>query len=104
LRAVSYQLLLEVLNLVKAESESPDLILMDMNLPVLGGWGATRRIKASARTRAIPVIGLGAHAMSGDREKGLAAGCDEYEVKPVEFPRLLGKIESLLASPGRSTA
>lgn len=79
-----------------ALSEQPDLILMDMNLPVLDGWEATQRIKATAETASIPVIGLTAHAMSGDREKGIAAGCDDYDTKPVEFDRLLGKINALL--------
>lgn len=80
-----------------AQQSRPDLILMDMNLPVLDGWEATKQIKADARTCAIPVIGLTAHAMAGDREKGMAAGCDDYDTKPVEFPRLLGKIEALLS-------
>ena len=76
-----------------------DLILMDMSLPILDGWEATRRLKADPRTRAIPVIALTAHAMAGDREKALEAGCDDYDSKPVEFPRLLGKIQAFL-SPG----
>jgi sigma-B regulation protein RsbU (phosphoserine phosphatase) len=79
-----------------ARSESPDVILMDLNLPVLDGWAATRRIKDGEHTRRIPVIALTAHAMSGDRQKALSAGCDDYDTKPVEFPRLLGKIETLL--------
>ena len=74
-----------------------DLILMDMSLPVMDGWEATRRIKADPNARAVPVIALTAHAMAGDREKALAAGCDDYDSKPVEFPRLLGKIETWLA-------
>jgi len=82
--------------LEKAVSEVPELILMDMSLPEIDGWEATRRLKAAAATRAIPVIALTAHAMSEDRQKALAAGCDEYDSKPVEFRRLLRKIEALL--------
>ena len=79
-----------------ASSENPDIILLDMSLPVIDGWEAARRLKADEGTRDIPVIALTAHAMSGDREKTLEAGCDEYDTKPVEFKRLLGKIETLL--------
>jgi len=80
----------------KAAGELPALILMDMNIPLIDGWEATRQIKASAETAGIPIIALTAHAMSGDREKALAAGCDEYETKPVEFARLLEKIDGFL--------
>jgi CheY-like chemotaxis protein len=79
-----------------ARAGAPDLILMDMSLPVLDGWEATRLLKADAATRHIPVISLTAHAMAGDREKALEAGCDDYDTKPVEFARLLAKIQSLL--------
>ena len=79
-----------------AQSELPDLILMDMSLPILDGWQATRQIKALPETKAIPVIALTAHAMAGDRDKCIEAGCDEYDTKPVDLPRLLGKIEGLL--------
>lgn len=79
-----------------ARAEVPDLILMDMSLPGLDGWEATRQLKAAPGTRGIPVIALTAHAMAGDREKALEVGCDDYDTKPVEIPRLLGKIESLL--------
>jgi CheY-like chemotaxis protein len=82
-----------------AGSEAPDLVLMDMSLPVLDGWEATRRLKADPATRAIPVIALTAHAMSSDRERALEAGCDEYDTKPIELARLLGKIEALLGAP-----
>ena len=79
-----------------ALSEAPDLILMDMSLPVMDGWEATRRIKADERTRHIPTIALTAHAMEGDEQKAKAAGCDDYDVKPIELPRLLEKMERLL--------
>jgi two-component system cell cycle response regulator DivK len=78
-----------------AAAEQPDLILMDLSLPVLDGWEATRRIKAAPETRHIPVMALTAHAMAGDREKAMAAGCDDFDTKPVELPRLLGKIQTL---------
>ncbi len=79
-----------------AQSEAPDLILLDMSLPGLDGWEAARRLKAAAETHAIPIIGLTAHAMVGDREKAIEAGCDDYDTKPVEFQRLLEKIDALL--------
>jgi CheY-like chemotaxis protein len=78
-----------------ATSERPDLILMDLSLPVLDGWEATRRIKAAPETRNIPVIAITAHAMSGDREKALSAGCDDFDTKPIDLQRLLGKIKAL---------
>ena len=79
-----------------ASSAGPDLILMDLSLPVMDGWEATRRIKADATTQNIPVIALTAHAMAGDEQKALEAGCDDYDTKPVELNRLLGKIDKLL--------
>jgi CheY-like chemotaxis protein len=83
-----------------ADSEAPDLILMDMSLPVMSGWEATKRIKADAALRSIPVIALTAHAMAGDKETALQAGCDDYDTKPVELNRLLGKIGALLKKAG----
>jgi CheY-like chemotaxis protein len=85
-----------------ATSESPDVILMDMSLPVIDGWEATRRIKADAALNAIPVIALTAHAMAGDREQALGAGCDDYDTKPIELPRLLEKIVAQLARVGKT--
>jgi CheY-like chemotaxis protein len=84
-----------------ARSETPDLILMDMSLPVLDGWEATRQLKGAPETQAIPVIALTAHAMAGDREKAVEAGCSDYDTKPIELPRLLEKIEALLG--GKAT-
>ncbi len=80
-----------------AHSHAPDLILMDMSLPVLDGWEATRKLKAAPETAGIPVIALTAHAMATDREKALEAGCNDYDTKPIELPRLLGKIEAMLS-------
>ncbi|HKM74060.1 MAG TPA: response regulator [Stellaceae bacterium] len=88
-----------------ATAERPDLILMDLNLPEIDGWEATRRLKAAPATRDIPIIALTAHAMAGDREKALAIGCDEFETKPIDFDRLLPKIERLIdAREGRPAA
>ena len=84
----------------KTKSEKPELVLMDMNMPELDGWEATRQIKADAATQAVPVIAITAHAMQGDRERALAAGCSDYHTKPVEFPKLLGQIESILQNKG----
>jgi two-component system, cell cycle response regulator DivK len=79
-----------------AQTQRPDLILMDMSLPVLDGWAATRQLKAAAETKDIPVIALTAHAMAGDREKALEAGCDDFDTKPIDLPRLLEKMETQL--------
>jgi CheY-like chemotaxis protein len=84
-----------------ATSDRPDLILMDMSLPVIDGWEATRRIKATPELRNVPIIALTAHAMATDREKALEAGCDDYDTKPIELQRLLGKIQTLLAAAGQ---
>jgi CheY-like chemotaxis protein len=86
-----------------ARSEQPDLILMDMGLPVLNGWQATQRIKTKEETQHIPVIALTAYALTEDRERCFAVGCDEYETKPIEFPRLLTKIRGLLQNPSLYT-
>ena len=88
----------------KARAERPDIILLDMNLPVLDGWTAARLIKASVEAAGVPIIALTAHAMSGDREKTLAAGCDEYHPKPVDFSRLLTQIEELLRARDAPTS
>ncbi len=85
-----------------ARTESPDLILMDMSLPVLDGWEATRRLKGAPETQTIPIIALTAHAMVGDREKAVEAGCNDFDTKPIELPRLLEKIEALLG--GKASA
>jgi two-component system cell cycle response regulator DivK len=83
--------------ILMAESEAPDLILLDMSLPVIDGWEAARRLKASPATALVPIVALTAHAMSGDRERALAAGCDDYDTKPVDFLNLMAKVEALLA-------
>jgi CheY-like chemotaxis protein len=84
-----------------ARTERPDLVLMDLSLPVIDGWEATRRIKAGEETRHLPVIGLTAHAMASDREKALDAGCDDYDTKPIELERLLQKVEALIQGAGK---
>ncbi|MFP5411542.1 MAG: response regulator [Gammaproteobacteria bacterium] len=86
--------------IARARDSAPDLILMDLSLPVIDGWEATRRLKADEATRRIPVIALTAHAMAGDREQAMAAGCDDFDTKPVELPRLLEKIAALLGASG----
>ncbi len=85
--------------LTMAQSESPDLILMDMSLPGMNGWEATHRLKSMKETQSIPVLGLSAHAMKADRERALNAGCDDYDTKPVDIKRLLGKIQTLTGNP-----
>jgi len=89
--------------LAMAAAERPDLILMDLNLPEVDGWEAARRLKADPATRDIPIIALSAHAMAGDREKALATGCDDFDTKPVEFDRLLAKVEQALAAKDRGS-
>ena len=88
--------------LTMTKTEIPALVLMDMSLPGLDGWEATRQIKADPATRAIPVIALTAHAMAGDREKALAVGCDDFDIKPIDLDRLLGKIEALLGGKAKA--
>ncbi len=90
----------------QARSAQPDVILLDMNLPVLDGWSTARTLKASAETRAIPIIALTAHAMTGDRDKAIQAGCDDYHAKPIDFPKLLGQIGAALEArdPSRRSA
>ena len=83
--------------ILMAESEAPDLILLDMSLPVIDGWEAARRLKASPSTARVPIVALTAHAMAGDREKALAAGCDDYDTKPVDFLNLTAKIDKILS-------
>jgi len=88
--------------LAMTRTETPALVLMDMSLPGVDGWEATRQLKADPATRAIPVIALTAHAMAGDREKALAAGCDDFDIKPIDLDRLLGKIEALLGGKAKT--
>jgi len=88
--------------LALTRSDAPALVLMDMSLPGIDGWEATRQLKADPATRAIPVIALTAHAMAGDREKSLAAGCDDFDIKPIDLDRLLGKIEALLGGKAKT--
>ena len=88
--------------LALTRTEAPALVLMDMSLPGVDGWEATRQLKADPATRAIPVIALTAHAMAGDREKALAAGCDDFDIKPIDLDRLLGKIETLLGGKAQT--
>jgi two-component system cell cycle response regulator DivK len=88
--------------LALTKSETPALVLMDMSLPGIDGWEATRQLKADPATRAIPVIALTAHAMAGDREQALAAGCDDFDIKPIDLDRLLGKIEALLGGKAKA--
>ena len=88
--------------LALTRSDTPDLVLMDMSLPGIDGWEATRQLKADPATRAIPVIALTAHAMAGDREQALAAGCDDFDIKPIDLDRLLGKIEALLGGKAKA--
>jgi two-component system cell cycle response regulator DivK len=85
-----------------AASEQPDLVLMDMSLPALDGWEATRRLKGAPSTASIPIIALTAHVMNGDRDKALSAGCDDYDAKPIDFERLLGKMQALLKKQDKS--
>jgi CheY-like chemotaxis protein len=97
-----YQILIAVdgaMGIDVARAQMPDLILMDMSLPVVDGWEATRRIKADEHLKHIPIVALTAHAMANDRDKALEAGCDDYDTKPIELPRLLSKIEALLPPP-----
>ena len=88
--------------LALTKSQSPALVLMDMSLPGIDGWEATKQLKADPATRAIPVIALTAHAMAGDREQALAAGCDDFDIKPIDLDRLLGKIEALLGGKAKA--
>ena len=87
----------------RAMADPPDLILMDMSLPELDGWEATRRLRAEPRTAHVPVVALTAHAMAGDRERAIAAGCSDYDTKPIDFARLLAKIEALVGTPAASS-
>jgi two-component system, cell cycle response regulator DivK len=107
LRSRGYEVMIAVdgqQGVAMAQAERPNLILMDMSLPVIDGWEATRTLKAAAETRGIPVIALTAHAMSTDRDKAIEAGCDDYDTKPIELPRLLGKMEALIGNSNGSAS
>jgi CheY-like chemotaxis protein len=100
-----YEVLIAIdgeIGIAVAQAKRPDLILMDMSLPVVDGWEATRRLKADAKLNSIPIIALTAHAMASDRAKAIEAGCDDYDTKPIELPRLLAKIEALLSAPAET--
>ncbi len=102
LKRKGYELIIAVdgeQGVTMARSEAPDLILMDMSLPLLDGWAATRVLKARPETSSIPIVALTAHAMAGDQQKAMEAGCDDYDTKPIDLQRLLGKMEALLARP-----
>lgn len=106
LERMGYEVLIAVdgqMGIEVAREKAPDLILMDMSLPVMDGWEATRRIRLDDALRHIPIIALTAHAMANDRDKALEAGCDDYDTKPIELPRLLGKIEALLSRTASET-
>ena len=105
LQRKGYEVLIAVdgeVGVMMAASERPDVILMDMSLPVVDGWEATRRLKGTPETASIPIIALTAHVMNGDRDKALAAGCDDYDAKPIDFERLLDKMQALLRRQDKS--
>ncbi|MEL6248716.1 MAG: response regulator [Cyanobacteria bacterium J06554_6] len=105
LRKIGYEVEIAVNGqegVIKATQDRPDIVLMDMSLPVMDGWEATRNLKANPDTQQIPVIALTAHAMASDREKAMAAGCDEYDTKPIDWSRLMGKVDALINQPPQS--